>query len=67
MENKTNYILTLQELKKVIYIGDKNNLANKMLYVKAIIEREEGKEGKIFVNGKLNEGFEPYFREKTNN
>ena len=67
MENKTNYILTLQELKKVIYIGDKNNLANKMLYVKAIIEREEGKEGKIFVNGKLNEGFEPYFREETNN
>ena len=67
MENKNNYILTLQELKKVIYIGDKSNLANKMLYIKAIIQREEGKEGKIFVNGKLNEGFEPYFREEPNN
>lgn len=67
IENKNNYILALQELKKVIYIGDKSNLANKMLYIKAIIEREEGKEGKIFVNGKLNEGFEPYFREEANN
>ena len=67
IENKNNYILSLQELKKVIYIGDKSNLANKMLYIRAMIEREEGKEGKIFVNGKLNEGFEPYFREETNN
>lgn len=67
IENKNNYILTLQELKKVIYIGSQSNLANKMLYIKAMIEREEGKEGKIFVNGKLNEGFEPYFREEANN
>ena len=66
IENKNNYILTLQELKKVIYIGNQSNLANKMLYIKAIIERENGKEGKIFVNGKLNKGFEPYFREEAN-
>ena len=66
IENKNNYILTLQELKKVIYIGNQSNLANKMLYIKAIIERENGKEGKIFVNGKLNKGFEPYFREEIN-
>ena len=67
IENKNNYVLTLQELKKVIYIGSQSNLANKMLYIKAMIQREEGKEGKIFVNGKLNEGFEPYFREEANN
>lgn len=66
IENKNNYILTLQELKKVIYVGNQSNLANKMLYIKAIIERENGKEGKIFVNGKLNKGFEPYFREEAN-
>ena len=29
-------------------------------------EREVEKEGKIFVNGKFNEGFEPYFREEIN-
>lgn len=66
MENKNNYILTLQDLKKVIYLGDTSNLANKMLYIKAIIEREVEKEGKIFVNGKFSEGFEPYFREEIN-
>lgn len=66
MENKNNYILTLQNLKKVIYLGDTSNLANKMLYIKAIIEREVEKEGKIFVNGEFNEGFEPYFREEIN-
>lgn len=66
MENKNNYILTLQDLKKVIYLGDTSNLANKMLYIKAIIEREVEKEGKIFVNGKFSEGFEPYFREEPN-
>lgn len=66
MENKNNYILTLQDLKKVIYLGDTSNLANKMLYIKAIIEREVEKEGKIFVNGEFNEGFEPYFREEIN-
>lgn len=66
MENKNNYILTLQNLKKVIYLGDTSNLANKMLYIKAIIEREVEKEGKIFVNGEFNEEFEPYFREEIN-
>lgn len=67
IENKNNYILTLQNLKKVIYLGNTSNLANKMLYIKAIIEREVEKEGKIFVNGEFNEGFEPYFREELNN
>lgn len=66
IENKNNYILTLQNLKKVIYLGDTSNLANKMLYIKAIIEREVEKEGKIFVNGKFSEGFEPFFREEPN-
>ena len=66
IENKNNYIIALQNLKKVIYLGDTSNLANKMLYIKAIIEREAQKEGKIFVNGKFSEGFEPYFREESN-
>ena len=32
---------------------------------KAIIEKEKGKEGDIFVNGDLNNKFQPYFREKV--
>ncbi len=35
-----------------------------MLYVQSIIEKEKKKKGDIFVNGDLNNGFNPYFREK---
>ena len=41
------------------------NLSNKMLYVISIIEAEKGKQGDIFVNGDLNNKFQPYFREKV--
>lgn len=45
--NKHNYVLRLEEKKKTIYLGDASNLSNKMLYSKAIIEKEEGIEGNI--------------------
>lgn len=45
--DKHNYILRLEEKKKNIYLGDDSNLSNKMLYSKAIIEKEEGIEGNI--------------------
>lgn len=45
--NKHNYILRLEEKKKSIYLGDDSNLSHKMLYSKAIIEKEEGVEGNI--------------------
>lgn len=67
IKNKNDYIIYLAGLEKILYIGDSANLANKMLYVNAILQKEEGKQGKIFVNGKLNKGFEPYFREEVNN
>jgi hypothetical protein len=38
-----------------------------MLYTKAILEESTDKEGKVFVNGKFNKGFDPYFREEPNN
>lgn len=67
IRDKNNYVLTLKEYRKIIYIGDTSNLANKMLYIKAILEKTEDKEGKIFLNGKFNDGFDPYFREEANN
>lgn len=67
IKDKNDYILKLPEHKKIIYIGDTRNLANKMLYTKAILEESADKEGKIFLNGKLNKGFDPYFREEQNN
>ena len=54
-----------REEKKKVYLGDCSNLSNKMLYVQAIIEQEKGKAGEIFVNGDLNNKFNPYFREEV--
>ena len=64
VSNPQNYIIKLKKHKKTVHLGDSSNLSNKMLYIKAIIEEEE-KEGEIFVNGNLNEGFRPFFREKV--
>ena len=58
------YILYLKDKKKYIYLGDGNDVTNKMLYVKEILKSEEGKSGKIFIDGNLNNGFKPYFREE---
>ena len=55
----------LEAEKKKIYLGDTSNLSNKMLYILAIIEQEKGKDGDIFVNGDLNNKFQPYFRERV--
>lgn len=63
-ENKDNYVLYIESKSKKINIGDTTNLTNKMLYVQKILENEEGKSGSAFVNGDLNSGFKPYFREE---
>ena len=63
-ENNNNLIIYLESKLKQIYIGDTSNLSDKMLYVKVMIESEEGHSGKIFVDGNINEGFKPYFREE---
>lgn len=65
--NKNYYTLTLQALKKIVYIGDISNLPTKMLRTKDILDKTMDKEGKIFVNGNFNKGFDPYFREELNN
>ena len=65
ISDKNNYSIYLSEEKKKVYLGDGNNLSNKMLYVQAIIEKEKGKSGEIFVNGDLNNKFNPYFREEV--
>ena len=64
IKDKTQYCICMKDEDKKIYLGDKTNLSNKMIYVVALIEKEEGKAGEIFVNGDLNNKFQPYFREK---
>ena len=65
ISNKNEYIIYLADEKKKIYIGDTSNLSNKILYVQTIIEQEKNIEGDIFVNGDINNGFNPYFRDKV--
>ena len=55
----------IAEEKKTVYLGNKTNLSNKMLYVQAILEKNQGKEGYIYVDGDLNNSFKPRFRESV--
>ena len=64
IEKKLRLKRKQQSKGKKINIGDTSNLTNKMLYVKKILEKEEGKTGSAFVNGDLSAGFKPYFREE---
>lgn len=65
ISNENEYSIYLNDEKKTVHLGDASNLSNKMLYIQAIIEQEKGKEGEIFVNGDINNNFNPYFREKV--
>lgn len=67
IQDKNDYIINLPAYKKIVYIGDTSNLATKMLRTKDILDKTMEIEGKIFVNGEFNKGFDPYFREEPNN
>ena len=65
IKDKNEYIIYLEEEQKTVHIGDSSNLNNKILYILAILEAEKGKKGDIYVNGDLNNKFQPYFRESV--
>lgn len=65
ISNKNEYSIYIEKENKKVHLGDSTNLSNKILYVISIIEAEKGKQGDIFVNGDLNNKFQPYFREKV--
>ena len=65
ISNNSDYVLYMESEKKTIYLGDNTNLSNKMLYVPAIIQENQGKEGTIYVDGDMNSNFKPRFREKV--
>jgi len=56
----SNYVLKMTD-DKTVYLGDTNNLNVKMLYLKKILESEQGIEGEIFLSG---DNKEVFFREK---
>ncbi|MCI9063043.1 MAG: FtsQ-type POTRA domain-containing protein [Clostridia bacterium] len=63
-EDVSRYILYLESENKYLYLGDGSNLNNKMLYLQMMLEEEKGKSGIMFLDGNLNQGFKPYFREE---
>lgn len=63
IQNEDEYSIYIEEEQKEVDLGDSSNLSYKMLWVYKLIEENEGKKGKIFVNGDLNKKFRPYFRE----
>jgi len=58
------YILELQKENKIVYLGSGTDLTSRMDYTRIIIDSEKGNSGKVFVNGDINNGFKPYFREE---
>lgn len=64
IDSKDEYIIHIDNDFMIINLGDATNLSNRMYYVKAILKQEAGNSGTICVNGNINEGFSPYFKEK---
>lgn len=65
IDTGSEFILHLDDDNIIINLGDATvDLPSKILYAKKLIEEEKGMPGTIFLNGNLNEGFEPYFRAK---
>ena len=50
VESKSNYILTLEKEAKEVYLGGMNDLSSKMLYMKYVLEEQEGVPGTIYLN-----------------
>lgn len=61
--SENEYLMYLEQEQKLIHIGDSSNISDKILYVQAIVESNKGKKGEIYVNGNINNGFKPRFKE----
>lgn len=64
IEDEKNYKIIFETKEKTAYLGDNSNLNTKILTIKAILEKNEGIAGEIFVNMDLNTNY-PIFRERV--
>lgn len=62
--DQDDYQIYIESEKKIVHLGDTKNLDTKMIYIKAILEKEKGNDGEIFVNMDLNKK-QPYFRQNV--
>ncbi len=65
ISNKNEYTVYMDEAKKIVYLGDGTNLGDKILWLQAILQDNEGIEGEIYLDGDLNGNFKPRFKEKV--
>ena len=64
MSDSRNYILHLDSENKTVYLGDCKDLNTRILYLKAILEKESGHNGEIYINADLDSGY-VYFKESV--
>lgn len=64
ISNTNDYILYLQNEMKTVHLGECSFMETKMMYVKAILEKEKGNDGEIFVNVDLNKK-NAYFKQNV--
>lgn len=65
ISNPKNYTIVLEKEGKTVYLGDCSDLNTRIIYLKAILEANEGKSGTIFLNVDLNKE-KVYFRPNSN-
>lgn len=64
ISDEKNYTIYLDTEGKIAYLGDGNELNTRFLYIKAILKKQQGKKGEIFVNVDLNSEY-VYFKEEN--
>ena len=64
IRNDSDYLIYMQNDGKVIHFGDYSNSSTKVMYIKAVLEKEEGNQGEIYVNMDLNKK-NPYFKQNV--
>lgn len=64
ISDRNNYKIIMDNEGKTVHLGDCSSLDQRMLWVKAILQKESGKSGDIIVNMNLNTN-KPFFREKV--
>lgn len=64
IEDEENFKIIMETKEKTAHLGEASNLNTKILTIKAILEKTEGKAGDILVNMDLNKEY-PVFRERV--
>lgn len=61
--NEENYILTVEDNDKKVYIGNNTNLSSKILWLKTLLKETEGQKGIIHLEKDSSEN--PVFEKQT--